>query len=439
MSYMNSQNTGANARRSRPRSAALAAALKVALAEEAAEALAESTQESAKRVAQESNPEDSEPSVAAPRQNFVSRPRGLTPGPAMPLDAMYSPYKGRPSTEAPADDALELDAHETRAQREPMWSQWSRMNLNEALGVELQAPESPAPLRRSRSHDNLQRSREARSARIPALNNASALQPLHPIILDKDKDRLPLVLNILEQAEAAAALTPAERDKISRRLAKQNVQPGLEPKRQNLRAQEDLIDGFERTVEPVQYRNIPTVPARTISSRPRTREPTARSEGARSINRPPAMSYLGRMLENMTRLHTRNRPGDLSDPSSSDSSSEDGHGRDPLRQRHESRHARKSKSRDNHRDKKTTLKPIVPREYGGAADSRLFYRFVTEGTSVVKAQALQKSPGLGSAYKAQASPNHRPSPKPAIGLGPAWLGPKPGLWVYFWNPARDAT
>jgi hypothetical protein len=51
--------------------------------------------------------------------------------------------------------------------------------------------------------------------------------------------------------------------------------------------------------------------------------------------------------------------------------------------------------------------------------------------SDVKAQALQKSPGLGPAYKAQASPNHRPSPKPAIGLGLAWLGPEPGLWAYF--------
>jgi hypothetical protein len=72
------------------------------------------------------------------------------------------------------------------------------------------------------------------------------------------------------------------------------------------------------------------------------------------------------------------------------------------------------------------------------ASGELLYRERNK-SSVVKAQALQKSPGLGSAYKARASPNHRPGPKPAIGLGLAWLGPKPGLWVYFWNPARDAT
>ncbi|KAF9470430.1 hypothetical protein BDN70DRAFT_821386, partial [Pholiota conissans] len=81
-----------------------------------------------------------------------------------------------------------------------------------------------------------------------------------------------------------------------------------------------------------------------------------------------------------------------SDPSSSDASSSsdsyDGPGRPqapPIAYRaprglHRKRHHHSHRRRHSTR---TTLKPIVPKDYDGTADSRLFHRFVTEGTAYV--------------------------------------------------------
>ncbi|KAF9473461.1 hypothetical protein BDN70DRAFT_817190, partial [Pholiota conissans] len=107
----------------------------------------------------------------------------------------------------------------------------------------------------------------------------------------------------------------------------------------------------------------------------------------RPIDQFPAHSFVARTLKKLNhgKIHD-------SDPSSSDESSSsdsyDGPGRPrapPIADRaprssHRKRHHHSHRCRHSTR---TTLKPIAPIEYDGAPDSRLFSRFVTEGTAYV--------------------------------------------------------
>jgi hypothetical protein len=362
--------------------------------------------------AEDSSAAESGPAKKATHADVpANRSRGATPDldiSAYELDppdaGSLSP--GRGNTSSP------VETSQTERQTETL-SHWIRENPNIAEYDEGHTPVARMPLRRSRSQDSPR-------LRVPllALNRApatlSALEPALPIT--SRTPHVPTVINSIRQAEYA--LRPADRENISRRYAKVQVVPeqtdhsvlsqeeGPSSKRKgktvdprnwgnlslaseelNQTAQQELFNAFKpRTnfIKPRQREQRPSTPVRERSSRPRTREPTARPEDSRPIDQLPLTSYLARTLENMERLRTRNMPHDHSDPSSSDSSSDDyGHGRDPLRAKNKSRHARKSKSRDKRRDKKTTLKPIVPKEYGGAADACLFYRFVTEGTAYV--------------------------------------------------------
>ncbi|RDB15757.1 hypothetical protein Hypma_003696 [Hypsizygus marmoreus] len=112
------------------------------------------------------------------------------------------------------------------------------------------------------------------------------------------------------------------------------------------------------------------------------------------VNQIASKSYLGHALRNTARgfddesdspdgsssdsSSTPSWPSDTTEygGSNSDSTSSES-GRRPS-------HRRRSKRHSSHRKQKTLIKPVPPKEYDGSADSRLYHRFVTEGTAYVK-------------------------------------------------------
>lgn len=402
---MFSQTPNVYGMRTRKQSSALAAA------NEAAQ-VPDSTLRTADSTAEDSSPEERRPAKTAAYTDVPANgSREASPDPDIPSYELNPPDAGSLS----AGGGETASPVESLIQEQPdTWSHWKRYNPNNPADDELHTPVPRAPYRRSRSQDS-PRLRAPLPTRDKPQAALSTLEPALPIT--SSSDPVPYVNKTIQQAEDA--LNQVDRERISRRYA--NIQdisedtdnsvhakyPGPSSKSKgkmpdgrnwgglpipveelNPSAQEELINQYKKQtfIKPRHREQRPITPVRERSSRPLTREPTARPEDSRPIDQLPATSYLARTLENMERLRTRNMPHDRSEPSSSDSSSsdKDGHGKPPPRKpERKSRRAWKSKSRDNHRDKKTTLKPIVPKEYNGAADSRLFYRFVTEGTAYV--------------------------------------------------------
>ena len=115
-----------------------------------------------------------------------------------------------------------------------------------------------------------------------------------------------------------------------------------------------------------------------------------RNSDSRLVNQIPLDSYLGQTLNNLKRLGTSKRrsgndPSSSSSSSSSSESSEpepnnDNSDEDVPNRRSKRSHSKGKKSRH---PRKSGLKPIVPKEYDGAADARAYNQFVTEGTTYV--------------------------------------------------------
>ncbi len=107
------------------------------------------------------------------------------------------------------------------------------------------------------------------------------------------------------------------------------------------------------------------------------------------VNQIPGDSYLGRSLQKLDRLKILKARQD-DDPSSSDSSSSSSSSDDDsddlasptVKHSNKSKKSKRRKS-SRPRKQKTTLKPLVPKEYDGTPDARAYYRFLTEGTAYV--------------------------------------------------------
>jgi hypothetical protein len=125
--------------------------------------------------------------------------------------------------------------------------------------------------------------------------------------------------------------------------------------------------------------------------------PKTRNMNSRPISQIPLDSYLGQTLNNIKRLGTSKRRS-KHDPSSSSSSSSssdsstseknsepeiDNSDEDPLDRTLRKRRSRSKGKKKSKRPRKSGLKPIVPKEYDGSADARVYNRFVTEGTTYV--------------------------------------------------------
>jgi hypothetical protein len=105
-------------------------------------------------------------------------------------------------------------------------------------------------------------------------------------------------------------------------------------------------------------------------------------------------SSLGVALGNVARLIEGSEGPD--DPSSSSSESEGGHSRSTRsysssrsRRRHRRRGSKRSSRKKSRRGSKksrssNSIKPIPPKDYGGAADSRAYHRFVLEGEAYLR-------------------------------------------------------
>jgi len=110
-----------------------------------------------------------------------------------------------------------------------------------------------------------------------------------------------------------------------------------------------------------------------------------RTDQVRPINQVAPNSFIGQTLNNIRHLSTRhNDPSDDSSSSSSESESNGPAGQTPVNQRGASKSTRQSSvARSHRRKRKSSLKPIPPKEYDGTPDPRKFNRFVSEGTAYV--------------------------------------------------------
>lgn len=175
-----------------------------------------------------------------------------------------------------------------------------------------------------------------------------------------------------------------------------NIQ--LDPNEHDVEIQQALLNNYSRNknetapkAQPMEQGNTAIVtPFRERSVTGPAPDKLARLNDTQPINQIPADSYLGRTLANMERLRTTPQVG--SDPSNSGGSSSSSSSDDDESSSHNSGNNRKNKRRKSRKkkgkskkkkSKKSTLKPVVPKEYDGTPDSRLFNRFVTEGTTYV--------------------------------------------------------
>jgi len=175
-----------------------------------------------------------------------------------------------------------------------------------------------------------------------------------------------------------AALDLLKRDLLTRKAERVSK----DARRVNKTVQGHASEGFRGSTSqtPAPQRDSPSI-TRKVDNRP--------------IRQIPQNSYIGQTLKNLHRLGTpKRRSGN--DPSSSSSSDSSDSSSDPdgsenndnvdrdnspaQRCRSRSKGKRRSKSK---RSPKSGLKPIAPKEYNGAADSRAYNRFVTEGTTYV--------------------------------------------------------
>lgn len=165
----------------------------------------------------------------------------------------------------------------------------------------------------------------------------------------------------------------------------------LQPHEQDVEVQAQLLDSYnqfhnnqtsgDQEFEPDTMDS--TAGRRSLSGPPRS----TRRLGGRPISQIPLNSYIGRSLQQLTRLKSSKHRDDDPDSSSSDSSSSSDNNdynsdRNPRFSNRKNKKHRKGKG-SKHRKSKMTLKPLVPKEYNGAADSRAYYRFLTEGAAYV--------------------------------------------------------
>jgi hypothetical protein len=389
----------------------------MAAAEEAvhADEVPDSTLRTAESSAEDSSFEEIKPAKKATyRDVVVSGSRAVSPD-LLPSFGLITPETRSSSTVTEGS----YDPFATQAQRPETFSQWKDDNPNKV--VDDGPAWTPVTYRRSRSQGSGQRG--CRSPRI--MTEEVIRAPAAPVQAARAVERTRALEQVLVPAphdaiaQAEELLAPADRERISRRFAQINVtsnndsnpvlskgegpskkgktvDPGnwgnisFEPEETNPEIQNELLNKSKKNKKSIPV--IETVRQSTVQPRDSTSQINSRAQStrltkSRPIDQISATSYLGRTLRNMERLETRDNIPDNSGPSESEPSTsdddDDPRRPPPPRADRKSRQSRERKSGKQPEARKITLKPIVPKEYNGTADARLFYRFVTEGTAYV--------------------------------------------------------
>ena len=194
---------------------------------------------------------------------------------------------------------------------------------------------------------------------------------------------------------------------------------GLAPEELNIDIQKAMLDAYERgrnagrndkapknknnqfsSGNEENFHSRPVARHQSIASVTHGQNPETRRAGSGPAAQIVPNSSLGVALGNVARMNES--PEDPSDSSGESSDHESSayscstrsHSRSRSRSRRRRRHGskRRSKNRTRRRERKSSaaIKPIPPKDYDGAADSRAYHRFVMEGEAYLRDGKVQR-------------------------------------------------
>ena len=188
---------------------------------------------------------------------------------------------------------------------------------------------------------------------------------------------------------------------------------GIDPEEMDIRIQEAMFDAYQKCLmeakgghgEPKNASGrgnfiLPAVARHRSVTSPNNAQVL---EAQRASSRPAAQlvpdSSLGAALGNIARMIEE--PGDPDDPYDDSSDYNDSNysrstrSRDSSRsrrrrRRHSKRRTSKKRRHRSRRGSKSSIKPIPPKDYDGAADTRAYHRFVMEGEAYLRDGKVQR-------------------------------------------------